>query len=131
MELEFSRPWERVLDDSRGPEWATWFVGGQLNIAWNCVHRWAGRPESAGRSAAVWEAEDGSRAELTYGELSREVTILAEGLRDLGVGPGDAVATFLPMSPQAAVASHACAHLGAVQVPVFSGFAAAAAGGSL
>jgi acetyl-CoA synthetase len=124
--IEFSQPWERVVDASRGPEWATWFVGGKLNLAWNCVHRWARVPESAGRRAAVWQAEDGERAELTYAELSREVTVLAEGLRDLGVGPGDAVATFLPMSPQVAIASHACAHLGATQVPIFSGFAAPA-----
>jgi acetyl-CoA synthetase len=124
--LEFSQPWERVVDMSRGPEWATWFVGGKLNLASNCVHRWARRPERATRAAAVWQAEDGARAELTYAELSREVTLLAEGLRDLGVGPGDAVATFLPMSPQVAIASHACAHIGAVQVPIFSGFAAPA-----
>jgi acetyl-CoA synthetase len=124
--IEFSQPWERVVDDSRGPEWATWFGGGKLNVAWNCVHRWARVPESASRRAAVWQAEDGERAELTYAELSREVTVLAEGLRDLGVGPGDAVATFLPMSPQVAIASHACAHLGAIQVPIFSGFAAPA-----
>jgi acetyl-CoA synthetase len=124
--IEFSQPWERVVDDSRGPEWATWFVGGKLNVAWSCVHRWARVPESASRRATVWQAEDGERAELTYAELSREVTVLAEGLRDLGVGPGDAVATFLPMSPQVAIASHACAHLGAIQVPIFSGFAAPA-----
>jgi acetyl-CoA synthetase len=124
--LEFSQPWEQVVDASRGPEWATWFVGAKLNVAWNCVHRWARRPDSAERAAAVWQAEDGARAALTYAELSHEVTRLAEGLRDLGVGPGDAVATFLPMSPQVAVASHACAHLGAVQVPIFSGFAAPA-----
>jgi acetyl-CoA synthetase len=124
--LEFSRPWERVVDTSRGSEWATWFVGAKLNVAWNCVHRWARSPQSAGRPAAVWQAEDGTRAELTYAELSTEVTRLAEGLRDLGVGPGDAVATFLPMSPQVAIASHACAHLGAIQVPIFSGFAAPA-----
>jgi acetyl-CoA synthetase len=124
--IEFSQPWEQVVDASRGPEWATWFVGAKLNLAWNCVHRWAQQPESADRLAAVWQAEDGSRAALTHAELSREVTVLAEGLRDLGVGPGDAVATFLPMSPQVAVASHACAHLGAVQVPIFSGFAAPA-----
>jgi acetyl-CoA synthetase len=123
MEIEFAQPWERVADTSRGPEWATWFVGGKLNLAWNCVHRWARRPDSATRAAAVWQAEDGMRTALTYAELSREVTLLAEGLRDLGVGPGDAVATFLPMSPQVAIASHACAHLGAVQVPIFSGFA--------
>jgi acetyl-CoA synthetase len=126
MGLEFSQPWERVVDDSQGPEWATWFGGGKLNLAWNCVHRWAGDTESGSRRAAVWQAEDGERAELTYAELSREVTMLAEGLRDLGVGPGDAVATFLPMSPQVAIASHACAHLGAIQVPIFSGFAAPA-----
>jgi acetyl-CoA synthetase len=123
MEIEFAHPWERVVDTSRGPEWPTWFVGGKLNLAWNCVHRWARRPDSATRPAAVWQAEDGTRAALSYAELSREVTLFAEGLRDLGVGPGDAVATFLPMSPQVAIASHACAHLGAVQVPIFSGFA--------
>jgi acetyl-CoA synthetase len=123
--LEFSQPWEQVVDASRGPEWATWFVGGKLNLAWNCVHRWA-TGEHANRIAAVWQAEDGARAQLTFAELSREVTKLAEGLRDLGVGPGDVVATFLPMSPQVAVASHACAHIGAIQVPIFSGFAAPA-----
>ena len=49
MGLEFSRPWDAVVDLSRGPEWATWFVGGKVNIAWNCVHRWAERrPEAIG-----------------------------------------------------------------------------------
>jgi acetyl-CoA synthetase len=124
--IEFSHPWQQVVDDSRGPEWATWFVGGKLNLARSCVHRWAEDEESATRAAAIWQAEDGARAELTFAELSREVTKLAEGLRELGVEPGDAVATFLPMSPQVAIASHACAHLGAIQVPIFSGFAAPA-----
>jgi acetyl-CoA synthetase len=125
MGLEFSQPWTHVVDASRGPEWATWFVGGKLNLAWNCVHRWAGG-DRAGAVAAIGLGEDGSRQSLTFAELSREVTRLAEGLRDLGVGPGDAVAIFLPMSPQVAIASHACAHLGAIQVPIFSGFAAPA-----
>jgi len=120
--LEFSHPWERVLDDSRGPEWATWFVGGKLNIAWNCVHRWArSRPD---HPAAVFAGEDGERRELSFAELSLEVTRLAEELVALGVEQGDRVAIFLPMSPEVAVASHACAHIGAVQVPIFSGFAA-------
>jgi acetyl-CoA synthetase len=122
--LEFSRPWESVFDDSRGPEWTTWFTGGTVSIARNCVHRWAERtPE---RVAAVFAGEDGSRRELTFAELSRDVTRLAEGLVRLGVEPGDRVAVYLPMSPEAAVASHACAHVGAVQVPLFSGFAAPA-----
>ena len=123
--LEFSQPWERVLDESRGPEWATWFVGGKLNLAWNCVHRWA-RGDHADVEAAVWQSEDGERAALTYGELSDAVTRFAEVLAGLGVGAGDRVALFLPMSPHVAIASHACAHLGAIQVPIFSGFGAPA-----
>ncbi len=123
--LQFSRPWEQVVDLSSGPEWATWFVGGRLNIAWNCVHRW-GEGARAGAPAVVWAAEDGGRREVSYGELSAEVTRLAEALVARGVRPGDRVATFLPMSPEVAIAAHACAHVGAVQVPVFSGFAAPA-----
>ncbi|HET7045390.1 MAG TPA: AMP-binding protein, partial [Gaiellaceae bacterium] len=112
------------VDLSRGPEWATWFVGGKLNVAWNCVHRWAERrPEAV---AAVGLGEDGSRRELSFAELSSRVTRLAEHLVALGVEPGDRVAIFLPMSPDVAVAAHAIAHIGAVQVSVFSGFAAPA-----
>ena len=124
MGLEFSTPWETVMDLSRGPEWATWFDGGTLNIAWNCVHRWAvSRPDAV---AAVFRGENGDRREVSFAEMSTEVTRLAEGLASLGVGAGDTVAIFLPMSPEVAIASHACAHLGAIQVPVFSGFAAPA-----
>jgi acetyl-CoA synthetase len=119
--LEFSRGWEQVLDNSRGPEWTTWFTGATVSIARNCVHRWAERDPL--RIGAVFAGEDGSRRELTFGELSRDVTRLAEGLLRLGVEPGDRVAIYLPMSPEVAVASHACAHVGAVQVPLFSGFA--------
>ena len=121
--LEFAEPWERVIDTSRGDEWATWFTGGKLNVAWNCVHRWA-ESEQADEEAAVWAGEDGTRTAMTWRELSDAVYALAEGLASLGIGEGDAVGIFLPMSPQVAIASHACAHLGAVQVPIFSGFAA-------
>jgi acetyl-CoA synthetase len=123
--LEFSEPWEQVLDSSRGPEWTRWFVGGKLNLAWSCVHRWAAG-ELAEQEAAVWQAEDGARSTLTWRELSDAVYRLAEGLASIGIGEGDAVGIFLPMSPHVAIASHACAHLGAVQVPIFSGFAAPA-----
>jgi acetyl-CoA synthetase len=122
LDLLFSRAWEQVVDLSRGPEWATWFVGGQLNIAANCAHRWA----DSDRAAVVWLGEDGTRTELTYAELSHEVTRLAEALVALGVEAGDRVAIYLPMSAEVAIASHACAHVGAVQVPIFSGFAAPA-----
>jgi acetyl-CoA synthetase len=124
MGLEFSQPWERVYDDSRGPEWTTWFLGGKVSIARNCVHRWAERRPDA--TAAVFLGEDGTRREWSFAELSREVTRVAEGLVRLGVEPGDRVALYMPMSPEVAIASHACAHIGAVQVPIFSGFAAPA-----
>jgi acetyl-CoA synthetase len=122
--IPLRRDWDAVLDDSHGKEWTTWFTGAQLNLAEACVHRWAGeRPDE---EAAVWQAEDGTRRALTWIEFSRETTRLAEALRSLGVDRGDAVGIFLPMSPEAAIASHACAHVGAIQVPIFSGFAAPA-----
>ena len=122
--IEFSRPWDTVVDVSRGPEWATWFVGGRVNVARACVHRWAAeRPDE---EALVWQSEDGRRESLSWAETSRQVTQLAEALVELGIEPGDRVAIFMPMCPAVAVASHACAHVGAVQVPIFSGFAAPA-----
>ena len=124
LAIPFARDWDAVLDDSRGLEWTTWFEGARLSVADACVHRWAReRPED---EAAVLQGEDGTRASLTWATLSREVTRLAEGLASLGIGRGDAVGIFLPMAPEAAIAAHACAQLGAVQVPIFSGFAAPA-----
>jgi acetyl-CoA synthetase len=120
--IGFSTQWEHVIDTSDGVEWAKWFVGGRLNLAWNCVHRWADLPGDA----AVFRGEDGARTAVSWQELSHQVTQLAEALRARGVESGDRVAIFMPMSVAAAVASHACAHLGAVQVPIFSGFAAPA-----
>ncbi len=119
--IPLERDWEAVLDESQGIEWTTWFLGARLNIAEACVHRWA--RETPDREGVVWMPEVGERRSLTWAELSHEVRRLAEALRAFGVQEGDSVGTFLPMAPEAAVASHACAHIGAVQVPIFSGFA--------
>jgi len=124
LEIEFARPYERIMDDSRGIEWTTWFVGGQLNMAWNCVGRWAERTPEA--LAAIGETEDGHATQLTYAELWRDTCQLAAGLRQLGVEPGDRVALCLPMVTEAVVALHACTLIGAVLVPIFSGLAAPA-----
>ena len=97
---------------------------GKVSIAHNCAHRWAETTPDA--IACVSLGEDDRRRTLTFAEMSDQVTRLAEALAALGVGVGDRVAIFLPMSQEVAVASHACAHLGAVQVPIFSGFAAPA-----
>ena len=123
--LVFSRRWDEVVDASDGIEWARWFVGARLNVADSCVHRWADG-ERADDEALVWLPEDGGRASLTWREASAAVTRLAEALVELGVEPGDRVAIFMPMCPDVAIAAHACAHAGAVQVPIFSGFAAPA-----
>jgi acetyl-CoA synthetase len=120
--IEFSQPWDAVVDASRGPEWARWFAGGKVNVARVCVHRRA----VSDTEAYVGLYEDGERESLTWSEASRQVTQLAEALVELGVQAGDRVAIFMPMCPAVAVASHACAHIGAVQVPIFSGFAASA-----
>lgn len=119
--LPFRKPYSQVVDLSRGAEWPDWFVGGELNIADACLTRWA--EKSPERDAVVHEAEDGTVRKLTYGELASEVERVAAGLRALGIGRGDAVGLFLPMIPEAVVAVYAVARLGAVLVPLFSGFA--------
>jgi acetyl-CoA synthetase len=119
--IEFSQPWDAVVDATRGPEWAKWFVGGRLNVARVCVHRWA--RERPDEQALVGCFEDGTRQAYSWAQASHEVTQLAEALVELGVGEGDRVAIYMPMVPAVAVALHAIAHIGAVQMPIFSGFA--------
>lgn len=126
LELPFQVPYREVLDTSRGIEHPDWFVGGRTNIVDACLRRWVADPVAAERLAVVHEAEDGTVRTLTYRELGAEVERAAAGLRELGVGRGDAVALFLPMIPEAVVSMYAIARLGAVLVPLFSGFAPSA-----
>jgi hypothetical protein len=127
--VRFARPYARVLDASRGPAWPRWFPEGLLNLADNCLDRnvEAGR---AGEIAIVAEGDDGAVRSLRYGELAREVARLANALARLGVGRGDRVGIFLPMSPETAIALLAAARLGAVNVPCFSGFGRGVARGA-
>jgi acetyl-CoA synthetase len=123
--VRFSRPYGEVLDVSRGLAWPRWFRGGLLNLSDNCLERnlEAGRAE---KIALSWEGDDGATRTVTYAALAREVNRLANGLRRLGVGVGDRVGVFLPMSPESAAALLAIARIGAVIVPCFSGFGAQA-----
>ena len=114
LTIPFARDWTEVFDDTQGVEWTTWFTGARLNLAHACVHRWAN--ERPGAEAAVWQAEDGNRSSLSWAELSLETTRLAEAFAALGIRKGDVVGIFLPMAPEAAIASHACAHIGAIQI---------------
>jgi acetyl-CoA synthetase len=127
--VRFARPYERVLDTSDGIEWARWWRGASMNIAESCLDQ---HLEGAGdHLAVVWEGEPGEVRRLTYRELDREASRLAAGLRSLGVTAGDRVGVFLPMVPETAVALCACARIGAVLIPLFSGFGAAAISGRL
>ena len=123
--LRFTRPYTRVRDVSRGLQWPRWFEGGLMNFADNCIDRHldAGRGE---QPAIIWEGDDGRGRSLTYRELSREVNQLANALKRLGVREGDRVGVFLPMSPEAAIATLAVVRIGAIYTPCFSGYGAQA-----
>ncbi len=124
--LPFDEPYTAVRDSSRGIEWTTWFVGGRLNVATACVDRWRADPATAGAPAVIHEDEAGAVTTLTYAELGAAVDRAAAGLRAAGIRPGDAVAVFLPMIPEAVIAAYAIAKIGALYLPLFSGFAPAA-----
>jgi len=118
-------PFTDVLDWSGAPS-AKWFVGGKLNIAYNCVDRHveAGNPDPV---AIYWEGEPvGDSRTITYAELKEEVCKAANALTGLGLVNGDRVVIYMPMVPEAIVAMLACARLGVMHTVVFGGFSAAA-----
>ena len=121
-ELEWATPFTEVLDWSN-PPFAKWFADGELNVAANCLDRHiaAGRGD---RIAIHWIGEPGDTRDLTYADLHREVQRAANALEALGIGPGDRVAIYLPMLPEAVVAMLACARIGAVHSVIFGGFSA-------
>ncbi|GAA4661377.1 AMP-binding protein [Amycolatopsis dongchuanensis] len=122
LAIPFRTSYRQVLDSSRGIENSDWFVDGEFSIIDACLTRWA----DSIRPAIVHEAEDGRVEELSFAELSRQVAALAAGLNSVGVKEGDRVALYLPMIPEAVIAFYAAARIGAVVVPLFSGFAAPA-----
>ena len=122
LPIDFSAPYDQVVDLSEGTPWAKWFVGGRVNLTYNCVDRHAAS-ERAETLAVIGETEDGEVRQLTYAELRREVDRIAAGLRSLGIRKGDPVAVFMPMVVEAVIAAYAIAKLGAIYMPIFSGFA--------
>jgi acetyl-CoA synthetase len=123
--LSWDTPFTEVLDWSEAPV-AKWFVGGKLNVAYNCVDRHV-EAGNGDRVAILWEGEpkDDSRT-LTYSELQAEVCKAANALTDLGLVAGDRVAIYMPMLPEAIVSMLACARLGVLHSVVFAGFSASA-----
>ena len=122
--LSWETPYSEVLDWSGAP-FAKWFVGGKLNVAYNCVDRHveAGFGEQV---ALRFEGEPGDRRDITYAELQREVSKTANALIELGINTGDRVMIYLPMIPEAVISMLACARIGAPHSVVFAGFSATA-----
>ncbi len=123
QELSWFEPWDTVLDWQ--PPFAKWFTGGKINISYNCLDRhlttWR-----KNKAALIWEGEPGDSRTLTYAQLHREVCLMANVLKQLGVAKGDLVGIYMPMIPEAAIAMLACARIGAPHTVVFGGFSAEA-----
>jgi acetyl-CoA synthetase len=121
-DFRFYKPYERILDASKGIEFANWCVGGTTNIVLNCLDRHKGTPTWE-QPFLLWEGEDPKvRRSLSYRELDAEVCRLAAALRGIGVVQGDRVALFMPNLPETFVAFFAILKIGAIVLPLFSGF---------
>jgi acetyl-CoA synthetase len=122
-ELYWFKPWEKVLEWNL--PWVKWFVGGRINLSYNCVDRHAlgGKRDKV---AILWEGEPGEVRRLTFGDLHTEVQRVANALKGLGIRKGDRVAVYMGMTPELAIAILACARIGAVHSVIFGGFAAQA-----
>ncbi|MEZ5500902.1 MAG: acetate--CoA ligase [Steroidobacteraceae bacterium] len=120
-ELVWQRDFTQALDASEAPNYR-WFADGRLNVSYNCLDR---HLDSRGhKTAIVFESESGDARHISYRELHSEVGRLANGLRELGIGSGDRVIIYMPMVPEAIIAMHACARIGAIHSVVFGGFSA-------
>jgi acetyl-CoA synthetase len=122
MRVEWFERYRQVMDASRGPEWTQWFVGGRLNIAHNCLDRWA----ESGRVACIWEGESGETRSITFAELRDEANRVANGLVARGLESGDRVALCMPMVPEILSILYGCWKAGITVVPIFAGFGAGA-----
>src|SRR5579871_1714 len=118
-ELDWFKKWDRVLE-WKAP-WAQWFVGGQLNLSYNCLDRHV-KTWRKDKAAIIWESEPGEVRTLTYQQLHREVCKFSNVLKSLGVKKGDRIAIYMGMTPELAIAMLACARIGAPHTVVFGGF---------
>lgn len=125
LDIQFYKPYSRVVDLSQGKPWARWCVGCEMNIVHNMVDKYAGT-EVDNRLAIKSETEDGTTRTLAYKELREETDKMAATLRSLGLGKGDAIGVFMPMVPEIVIAMLAIIKIGGIFLPLFSGFGAAA-----
>ena len=121
LNIEWYKPYEKVLDTSKGIQWAKWFIGGKTNIVHNCLDKYA-TSERGNAPALIWENEQGDNRKLSYQELYEEVNRFANALKELGVKKGDRLGIYMPMVPEIIIGFLAGMKIGAVSIPIFSGF---------
>src|SRR6056297_2718790 len=121
--IEFDEDYDEIRDDSQGPQFTDWYPGGELNIAHNVVDRHAAVDEERRNTVAtIWEGEDGEVREITYHELHRQANQVANTLESKGIETGDTVGLYMPMVPEVVSLLYGCFKVGAIAVPIFSGF---------
>jgi acetyl-CoA synthetase len=121
--IEFYEAYDEVRDDSEGPQFTDWYPGGRINAAHNAVDRYAASDsEARNRLATIWEGEDGEVREITFHELHRRSNRVANALEERGIETGDTVGLYMPMVPEVASILYGCLKVGAIAVPIFSGF---------
>src|SRR3989454_6146029 len=118
-ELAWFKPWKKALEWK--PPYAKWFIGGKLNVAYNCLDRHVTTARRT-KAALIWEGEPGDTRTLTYWDLYREVQRFAAALKRHGVRKGDRITIYMPMVPEVAIAMLACARVGAPHSVIFGGF---------
>ena len=118
-ELHWYKPWDQVFQWNY-PSFQ-WFLGAKCNITYNCLDRHLDS-ERKNKAAFIWLGEDGSERVFTYGRLAQLVNRFANGLRSLGIGKGDRVVIYMPLTPEGAIAMLACARIGAIHSVVYAGF---------
>ncbi len=121
LNIKWFKLYTKVLDDSRGIQWTKWFTNGKINIVYNCLDRHA-NSDKKNNIAIIWENENGDIRKINYEELYKEVNKFANALKKLGVKKGDRVGIYMPMIPEVVVAFLGTMKIGAISIPVFSGF---------
>jgi len=121
LDIQFYQPYSKIVDLTAGIAWPRWCIDGKMNIVHNCLDKTIGSPRE-NEIAIIWEGEDGESRTLTYGELYKQVNQAANALHSLGIGKGDTVGLYMPMTPEIVIALLATAKVGAIILPLFSGY---------
>jgi acetyl-CoA synthetase len=123
LDIDFYADYETVRDDSDGPQFTDWYPGGEINVAHNVVDRHAAVDSpNRNRVALIWEGEPGDVREITFHELRRQSDRVANYLTEAGIETGDTVGLYMPMVPEVVSILYGCLKVGAIAVPIFSGF---------